>query len=263
MKKASILLLIVFGLFNKNFAQWNNVNIGTTQDLYSVDYFSSNDIWIGSFNQIIKTTNGGSNWNIVNPINDPTNIQILPANMNDLALTSANTAIGAGLFFMGNNECILTTNNAGVNWTIATNNSTVPLLRYINTVDVFSNRAVAAGNSGRLAISSNSGGSWTFVNSGTVKMINDVKFISIDTVIAAGEGVILKSLNSGSTWSTITTYTTSFKSVSCKNNVVYIGSEYDNTILKSTDYGVTYTSMPLPFISKGIICESLLYNVCK
>ncbi|MBP8033600.1 MAG: PKD domain-containing protein [Bacteroidia bacterium] len=254
MKKASILLLIVFGLFNKNFAQWNNVNIGTTQDLYSVDYFSSNDIWIGSFNQIIKTTNGGSNWNIVNPINDPTNIQILPANMNDLALTSANTAIGAGLFFMGNNECILTTNNAGVNWTIATNNSTVPLLRYINTVDVFSNRAVAAGNSGRLAISSNSGGSWTFVNSGTVKMINDVKFISIDTVIAAGEGVILKSLNSGSTWSTITTYTTSFKSVSCKNNVVYIGSEYDNTILKSTDYGVTYTSMPLPFISKGIIC---------
>ena len=136
MKKASILLLIVFGLFNKNFAQWNDVNIGTTQDLYSVDYFSSNDIWIGSFNQIIKTTNGGSNWNIVNPINDPTNIQILPANMNDLALTSANTAIGAGLFFMGNNECILTTNNAGVNWTIATNNSTVPLLRYINTVDV-------------------------------------------------------------------------------------------------------------------------------
>jgi PKD repeat protein/photosystem II stability/assembly factor-like uncharacterized protein len=253
MKKATILLLIVFGLFNKNFAQWTTLNIGTTQDLYSVDYFSSNDIWIGSFNQIIKTTNGGSNWNIVNPINDPTNIQILPANMNDLALTSANTAIGTGLFFMGNNECILTTNNAGVNWTIATNNSTVPLLRYINTVDVFSNRAVAAGNSGRLAISSNSGGSWAFVNSGTVKMINDVKFISIDTVIAAGEGVILKSINGGSNWTAITTYTTSYKSVSCKNNVVYIASEYDNTILKSTDYGVSYTSMPLPFISKGII----------
>ncbi|MFN8116007.1 MAG: PKD domain-containing protein [Bacteroidia bacterium] len=254
MKKTIVCLFIVLGLFNKIFAQWSSVNIGTTQDLYSIDYFSSNDIWIGSFNQIIKTTNGGTNWSIVNPIKDPTNVQILPANMNDLALTSANTAIGVGLFFMGNNECILTTSNAGANWTIATNNNTVPLLRYINTVDVFSNRAVAAGNNGRLAISSNSGASWTFVNSGTIKMINDVKFISIDTVIAAGEGVILKSLNGGSTWTAITTYTTSYKSVSCKNNVVYIGSEYDNTILKSTDYGVTYTSMPLPFTSKGIIC---------
>ena len=126
MKKIFIVLAAI-SFFGKTYAQWSNVNIGTTQDLYSVDYYSGNDIWIGSFNQIIKTTNGGTNWSIVNPIKDPTNIQILPANMNDLALTGANTAIGAGLFFTGNNECILTTNNAGVNWTIATNNNTVPL----------------------------------------------------------------------------------------------------------------------------------------
>ncbi len=254
MKKSILVILAIISFLGKAYSQWSNVNIGTAQDLYSVDYYSSNDIWIGSFNQIIKTTNAGTNWSIVNPIKDPTNVQILPANMNDLALTGPNNAIGTGLFFTGNNECILTTSNAGVNWTIATNNNTVPLLRFINSVDVFANRVVAAGNNGRLAISSNSGTSWTFVNTGTTKMINDVKFISIDTVIAAGEGVILKSVNGGSSWSAITTYTTSYKSVSCKNNVVYIGSEYDNTILKSTDHGVTYTSIPLPFTSKGIIC---------
>ncbi len=254
MKKFILFISVLCGFITNGYSQWNTINIGTTQDLYSIDYYSTNDIWIGSYNQIIKSTNAGTNWSIVNPIKDPTNIQILPANMNDLALTSANTAIGAGLFFTGNNECILTTGNAGANWTIATNNNTVPLLRYINTVDVFSNRAVAAGNTGRLAISANSGTTWTFVNSGTIKMLNDVKFISIDTVIAVGEGVILKSLNGGSTWNTITTYTTSHKSVSCKNNVVYIASEYNNTMLKSTDYGVNYTTINLPFNSKGIIC---------
>jgi len=237
-----------------SFSQWNTINVGVTQDLYSVDYYSTNDIWIGSFNQIIKTTNGGTNWIPVGPIQDNSSVQILPANMNDLALTSSNNAIAGGLFYGGNTECILTTSNSGTNWTLASTNNSVPLLRYLNSVDVSGNRAVIVGNNGRIAISSNTGSTWNFISAGTTKLINDVKFVSYDTVFAAGDGIILKSINGGSNWSSITSFTTSYKSISCKNNVVYIGSEYNNTLLKSTNYGNSYTSIPLPFNSTGIIC---------
>lgn len=252
--KKIVFAFIYFLFYATSFAQWSSVNIGTTQDLYSIDYYSSTETWIGSYNQIIKTSNSGSNWSIINPIKDLSNVQVLPANMNDLALTSANTAIGTGFFYMGNTECILTTTNGGANWNQATVNNSVPLLRYINSVDVLSNRAVAVGNNGRLAISSNSGSTWNFVTSGTANLINDVKFISIDTIIAAGNGVILKSINGGATWVANTSFTTSLKSVSCKNNVVYIATEYDNTILKSINFGVSYTTIQLPFSSTGNVC---------
>ncbi len=252
--KKIVLMIVSFLFYSTSFAQWSTVNVGTTQDLYSIDYYTVNDIWIGSYNQILKSSNGGSSWSIINPIKDNSNVQVLPANMNDLALTSTNTAIGTGFFYMGNTECILTTTNGGANWNQATVNNSVPLLRYINSVDVFSNRAVAVGNNGRIATSSNSGSTWSFVTSGTTNLINDVKFISIDTVIAAGNGIILKSLNGGTTWIANTSFTTSLKSLSCKNNVVYIGTEYDNTILKSTNYGVSYTTIQLPFNSTGNVC---------
>jgi len=239
MKKLLATICVLF-LSLAGYSQWSIVNIGTTQDLYSVDYYSTNDIWIGSFNQIIKSGNGGANWTTMYPIKDPSNVQILPANMNDLALTGSNSAIGTGLFFTGNNECILTTANGGSNWTIATNNNTVPLLRYINTVDINGTCVVAVGNNGRAFTSSNSGASFSLVNTGTTKQLNDVKFASQDTVFAVGENVILKSVNRGATWSAINSYTASFNQVSCIRNTIYIGTSYNNQLFKSTDYGVIY-----------------------
>ncbi|MCK6648727.1 MAG: hypothetical protein L6Q66_03635, partial [Bacteroidia bacterium] len=250
MKKIQLSLFFTLFYINSNFAQWSNVNIGTSQDLYSVDYYSTNDIWIGSFQQIIKSSSGGVSWSIINPIKDNVGVDITPANMYDLALTSPTNAIGTGLFFMGNTECILNTTNGGINWDFASTNSTVGLPRYLNAVDVSGTRSVAVGNNGRIAKSTNSGVSWTFVSSGVSSLISDVKFSTFDTLFAAGDNKIFRSVDGGSTW-TNQTISGSFKSISCDRGVVYAGGP--GIIYKSVDYGVTYTPIITPFSYQGTL----------
>lgn len=250
MKKKLLLLLCIAVLnFSKLYSQWNVVNVGTTQDLYSVDYYSLNDTWIGSFNQIVKTSNGGTNW-IINPVLW-TNGASIPGNMYDLALTGSSSAIGTGLFNSGNCEFILNTTNGASDWNIASQDCTVPLLRYIRSVDLFSTNAVAVGNNGRIAISNNSGSTWSFVTSGTSILINDVKYATIDTVFAVGNNRILKSVNGGANW-TSTSISGGFKTVSCKRNVIYVASA-SSTLLKSTNYGTSYSTINLPFSCNGVI----------
>lgn len=252
MKKLLLTLSIIFILPISLLAQWNLVSLGTSQDLYSVDYYSANDIWIGSFNQFVKTTTGGASWTVVNPMKDLSSANIAPANVNDIALTSPTNAIATGLFFMGNTEVILTTTNGGTNWDYATSNSTVPLLRYINSLDLNGVRAIGVGNTGRIFRSINSGASWTLTASGTTNMINDVKFSSFDTVFASGTNVMLRSYNGGATW-TSSAVTGDFINLASKNNVVYATKSFATTMIKSTDYGVTYSTINLPFSSRGAI----------
>jgi len=245
------ILFIISVLFSSSlFAQWSTVAIGTTQDLYAVDYFSSNDIWIGSFQQIVKSSTGGSSWSTINPIKDNLGININPANMYDLALTSPTNAIGTGFYFLGNTECILNTTNGGVNWNFASTNSTVGLPRYINSVDVSGTRAIAVGNNGRIARSTNSGVSWTFVSSGVSSFVSDVKFGTYDTVYAAGDNKVFRSVDGGSTW-TNQTISGSFKSIGCDRGVVYLGGF--GVIYKSINYGVTYTPIVTPFSYQGTL----------
>ncbi len=112
-----LLLLITFSLiFNTSYSQWTVENPGVTDDLYSVDYYSANNIWIGSYDQFIKTTNGGTSWTTVFPLRDASNVIIGTANIYDIALTSPTSGIATGLFYLGNTEYILNTTNSGTNW---------------------------------------------------------------------------------------------------------------------------------------------------
>lgn len=227
-------------------AQWNNVNTGTTEDLYSVDYYSPNDIWIGSFNQILTTGNNGSSW-VIRPIKDDAGQNFPAANMYDIALTSSTNAIGTGFFLFGNAEYILTTTNTGDNWNLTYNNPTSGSIRM---VDLSSQRAVAVGANGRIAVSNNAGSSWTFTNSGINTLITDVKFASHDTVYAASGNKILRSVDGGVNW-TIKSFASSFQNISCDHGTIYAGGY--NSLMKSKDNGLTYTDIPVPFEYAGVI----------
>ncbi|HEX8514580.1 MAG TPA: PKD domain-containing protein [Bacteroidia bacterium] len=254
MKRTLLLLsFLLFGLFKLS-AQWSIVNVGTTQDLYSVDYYSSNDIWIGSFNQFVKTNNSGSNWTVTAPLKDASNITIQPANIYDIAVTGPSSAIATGFYLMGNVEYVLSTTNGGTNWNYAHSNNSGTLPRYMNSVDAWGTRAVAVGNTGRMVKSSTSGATWSYVfPNPTTTLISDVKFGTFDTVYAAGTNKVLRSVDGGVTW-TSQTISGSFMTVGCDRGVVYIGNSAAQTMLKSVDYGVTYTSVALPFAYSGVLC---------
>lgn len=238
-------------LFKPSFSQWNQVSVGTTENLFSVDYYSANDIWIGSFNRFIKTGNNGTNWNMIYPMLDINGAQIF-GSMYDVNLNGPNSAISTGLFYIGNNEVIFNTVNGGANWELVSNNNTVPLPRVLVALDKIGSLCIAAGNNGRIARSINSGNTWTFVPSGTNELIYDIKYFSTDTIIAAGYDVILKSVNGGITWS-VQNISGYHHSVTGIHNTIYIGSETSTTMLKSVDYGITYVPITLPFTSNGVL----------
>jgi photosystem II stability/assembly factor-like uncharacterized protein len=250
MKKIFLFLFIVFNI-NLSYSQWNVINVGNTQDLYSVDYYTLNDAWIGTLNQFVKTTDGGVSWNTI-PLVDNSSVSITPSAIYDIALNSPTNAISTGMFALGNIEYILNTTNGGSNWNYASTNTTTTLPRYLNAIDISGSRAVAVGSHGRIAISSNSGASWTFSTSGITDVIRDVKFVSYDTVIAVADYRILKSFDGGSTW-TFNSYGGGlFKNIYCDHNTIYISKPPTNDLWKSTDYGATYTTIHLPFSYQGV-----------
>ena len=252
MKKTLLLFIFTF-IIVKGFSQFSKVNIGATQDLYSVDCYSANDIWIGGSNQFVKSTNGGSSWVITGPLYDNNNLQITSAFLQDIALTSSTSAMATGLIEFGSDYCVLNTTNGGSKWNYAINNSTMSPPVYFNGIDANGNNAIAVGTNGQMAYSANAGVAWSIISSGTTNYLSDVKFASADTVFAVGQNTILKSVDGGHTWSTKTYTNTTFQQISCVHNVLYVGAQETNSLLKSTDYGVTYTTIILPFTSNGVV----------
>jgi len=246
-------LFLVFGsiVCSTATAQWNRINIGSSKKLYSVNYYSPNDIWIGSGTQVIRTGNGGSTWTVIDPIKDIfTNP--LYGNMDDLELTSPTSAVGVGFFNLGNTETILITTNNGNYWHVLTTTFSGSYPRTLNAIDRDGSVMIIVGSNGRIARSTDSGNTWVFVNSGTTKELTDVKFISSNVVVAVGKQESLRSNDAGLTWSRL--YVAGdFNSVSSFQNQVYAGVDYSNTIFKSTNAGVNYSPISLPFSFDGIV----------
>jgi len=249
--KNLILFFIFIVSIEHSHAQWTTVSTGTTEDLFSVDYSSQTVIWIGSNSRYITTNTNGAIWSVNYPMYDTFNAQIF-GQMLDVKVTGTNTAFCTGLYYLGNNEVIFTTNNGGTNWDLASNNNSVGLPRFLTALDKLGTNCIAVGNNGRIARSINLGSTWNFVASGTSELINDVKYFSTDTLIAVGYDVILKSVNGGVNWS-VMNLTGYHHSVSGIHNVIYVGDEYEESLLKSVDYGSTYTPMTLPFMSNGVL----------
>ena len=252
MKKTLLLFIFTF-IIVKGFSQFSTVNVGTNQDLFSVDYYSASTIWIGGSNQFITSTNGGGSWSIGGPLNDNNNLQISSAFLNDIAVTGSSSAMATGLIEFGSDYCVLNTTNGGNKWNYAINNPTMNPPVYFIGLDANGSNAIAVGTDGEMAYSTNAGAAWSIISSGTTNYLNDVKYASADTVFAAGQNVILKSVDGGHTWSSKTYTNTTFQQISCVHNTVYVGVQETNSLLKSTDYGVSYTNITLPFTSNGNI----------
>ncbi len=108
MKKYCILILMFFYIFlllNNCGAQWIQQYSGTTMDLLKVRFINRNTGYICASGGILKTTNGGNNWIILNiPVSKPLRA-VFPVD--------SNVVYSTGLF-----ETIIKSTNGGVNWII-------------------------------------------------------------------------------------------------------------------------------------------------
>ena len=212
--KISISILFAVLLFQSPVsAQWVLQNVGTTNDVNCVDYFSSTEIWLGANDGLIKSTNGGGSWNTY-PLIDNLGNQILGSYLLDIHVFSSTTAVATGVMFAGNNECILRTTNGGLNWTIVNNYNGGPLLRYLNDIHFpTATTGFAVGTNGRILKSTNAGANWSSQASGTTVELKSVFFTSALNGFAVGSNLILKTVNGGSNWTQTSFAGSGFNSV--------------------------------------------------
>lgn len=255
MKIPSLTLGALFLLSGSLPAQWIKMNPGFNDDLYSVDYYSANAAWIGSYNAVLKTADGGVSWSVMMPVKDELNIPIFPANMNDLAAVGADEVVAAGFLYTGNAEHVLKTYNGGQNWRKMTTLPGGSIPKYTEAIATWGDKVIVAANSGSFGhfwSSHDRGDTWAFISAGPIGIIEDLVYASADTVFAVGNGSVIRSDDGGNTW-TFISVPINMETVSYRDGILYAGAGFKSTLLKSADRGETFETISLPFVSNGVV----------
>jgi len=220
------------------FTQWFWQNPIPTGDSLNGLYFNSSDTgWgVGNYGTIVKTTNGGLSWSIVE--------SGISENLNEVTFFENTTGI-----IVGGMGKILRTTDSGLTWYIVQSGTSFDLLD-ISIIN--SACAVAVGNSGTIIRTTDKGITWNSQISGTT--LNDLKSVSFkdenNGLITGGVrleyphiqlGMILRTSDSGITWDTVF-YSVEFYfqavDYSDPDNAIAIGM---GRYARSTNGGLTWT----------------------
>jgi PKD repeat protein/photosystem II stability/assembly factor-like uncharacterized protein len=256
MKKIYLILTFTF-ICQIFYGQWSVTNLGVNEPLYSVDYASPNEIWIGSYDGMFKSNNGGLNWGTKKTI------QVSFLNYNyteffDVRGLGNDTAIFIGKMLGGNVQRILKTNDGGSSWFTTYTNNPFQTNSSYNALDVFNNKLIAMGTNCGTAFSYNKGNNWITANFTNGFDVVDVEYATNDTLVCITKHRIFYSTNGGGSWIFANTpigigslNLENFRSVSCYRNVSYVTSS-TNKLFRSIDFGSNYSIIDLPTIDSSL-----------
>ena len=187
-KPGSLILILLIFIFRSCLSQtgWINQISGTTDSLRSVKFLNSLTGWTAGTNgSILKTTNGGSNWQTSNA-----------GITNDLY--SVFVVSDSVLFAAGENGIIIKSTDSGISWQILNSGVNVRLnsIWFVNSFTGFS-----SGFDGKILKSTNAGENWSILNSGTDIQLNSVFFVTPLKGWTAGYGGIFNTSDGGNSWS--------------------------------------------------------------
>ena len=210
-------------------AQWSWQNPYPTGNwLNSVKFISSNVGYaVGSGGEILKTTNGGTDWALQK---SGTNVFLTAVSFSDL-----NNGI-----VVGEDGLILRTSDGGATW-IQQSSGTNSRLLDVSFTDA--NNGTAVTYYGTILRTTNGGTTWTNQISGTTEELFAVSFTDANTGTVVGtKGTILRTTNGGTTWTQQSSGTTellrgvAFTDI---NNGTVVGT--NGIILTTTNGGTTWT----------------------
>ncbi len=108
----AVIILIEMFSSGKVFSQWVVQSSGVSVNLYDLEFINRNTGWaVGENGTIIKTTNGGINWNLIdNPSYN------MGKTLNEISIIDSNLA-----YVVGAHSTYLKTTNGGENWIVIRN----------------------------------------------------------------------------------------------------------------------------------------------
>lgn len=229
-----------------------NIDSGSNTQFTSV-YFTSEDTGfvVGTNGALLKTTNGGAAWTVVQNI----------TYNNSHSVYFINSKTG---FVVGDYGVIVKTIDGGLNWTTSQASGSSYNLNEVFFTDA--NTGYAVGTSGKIIKTIDGGLNWTSQSSGTSANLNSVYFSDASNGFAVGNnGVIVKTNNGGTSWSVQT-----ISSVAFINSVYFTGpntgyavgngNSTNGTVLKTIDGGTTWTAQSTQSISMGAVLRSVYFT---
>lgn len=235
MIKFFIFFSLQFVIFTNSIslADWTQLPTGSSSYLTSVFFMNAETGYIGGQDgYLAKTTNGGSNWQILNP-NMPS------AFVRDISFPNENTG-----YICGDNGIIRKTTNGGINWTVVSSGNPSGIYS-IDAIDQSIFFATATNGS---VIKSTDGGISFNQFSLTSNQLLALDFISSDTGFVSGQGgVVYKTYNGGQSWIYLDASTlNNFWDIFALNGSDIFLSAYYGTLRKSADGGQNFTNAFAP-----------------
>ncbi len=273
----NLFVLLIFIISLDSNAQWIQLETNNTSGLFSISAVNDNVIWSCCYaSRVIKTTNGGVNWTIYDPV--------MPSSyyMGNIYAVNESKAFISGQTYYGNAFCYMTTNggtnwtqvlylssgmvnavifknsnegiltcdpinnnwriykttNGGNNWNIS---ATFPSLSsetgLANSLDCYGNNVWIGTNHGRVLISSNFGDNWSIVDLGTTQEVSSLHFINAQTGICSGMSLLKYTTNAGANWSNMN-YPSTTQGVGIAGNLNgFIIGVLGRSIYKTTNGG--------------------------
>jgi photosystem II stability/assembly factor-like uncharacterized protein len=208
-------------------ANWSLQTSGITETIFKLCFTSSTTGYGVSTSKLLKTTNG-TDW---------TNSS-LSYTFQDIHFKDANNWIGCGT---STNKLARTT-DGGKNW----NTIPMPLAEqklYALACLSDAQTVLCVGASGKLIRSTNYGGIWTNITSGTSNQLNSVFFSNLLLGWACGNnGTIIRTTDGGLTWSTQTSGTTAnLQSIKFYDGSSGISVGHNGVMLWTNDGGATWS----------------------
>jgi len=211
MKKLVLTFVFSFSLLTNLNAQWEILNEGFKGGLNTIDFVNENVGWIAGWGgTLLKTTDGGENWNITS-INENWYI-----NQIDFINELIGWAIGSMYDSTGGYAIIIKSSDGGSNWLLQKQ----ILDEGLNSLYVIDeNNAFTVGGN-KIYKTINGGTNWVNVSTNpTNRNYNSVWFQDSQTGVVVGSfyngsfdrGAITKTTNGGSTW--IETITSQFNNI--------------------------------------------------
>lgn len=210
---------------------WAVIVTGTSGDLEDVSLPTNNQVYIGGFNVLLKSTNGGISFSDIGNPGSPLAAGLLSVDFsngnNGVAgcelgniftttdggnswnnystapwFNARTVTAGSGFDFYaaGSEGGLYKTTNSGATWSDLTQRSTESNLSAVDVINPTS--AYAAGFGGTIVYTNNGGNTWVSQNSNAGgEDLKDILFINTTTGIAVGtNGTIVKTTNGGNTW---------------------------------------------------------------
>jgi photosystem II stability/assembly factor-like uncharacterized protein len=230
---------------------WEIIDVGTKEVLNSITFSIYNDVWIVGDNGLIKYSS------------DDGTTWIDHSGVTSKNLNSVSFVYGACAWICGDEGIILKTTDEGENWDVLQTIYTLDL----NAIDSYDcGDAWAVGTDGLIISTSDGGSTWVSHPSSTSYNLYSIDLVEFGYYRACGQGgTIVHSTDQGATWqlenSSLSYNLFSVDTKGIESYAYAVGS--DGVILETTNNGVSWNTKAVNFSYNfnDVVWQALFHNI--